>query len=146
VLSNISIEQSIVHGTTQKMPILIPVSWGELLDKITILDIKLQRIENAAKLENVQKERNALLATLATHPTLPPAAEALVKELRTINEKLWDIEDELRTLERAKDFGGRFVSLARGVYHNNDQRSDVKKRINTLLGSELFEEKSYQPY
>lgn len=128
------------------MPILVPVSWGELLDKITILDIKNRRIKDVAKLTNVRRELDALNATVAGHGPLPAGAEALIDELRTVNERLWDIEDELRDCERDKRFGERFVQLARGVYHSNDRRAEIKKRLNALLGSELIEEKSYQPY
>ena len=128
------------------MPILVPVSWGELLDKITILDIKNQRIGDADKLANVRRELEALNAAAADHGPFPAGAGALIEELKAINEQLWDIEDRLRDCERDKDFGDRFVQLARGVYHSNDRRAELKKRLNALLGSELVEEKSYQPY
>jgi len=128
------------------MPILIPVSWGELLDKITILDIKTRRIGDAAKLANVRRELDALSATVAEHGALPAEANALIDELRAINEGLWDIEDALRDHERRGVFDDHFVRSARGVYHSNDRRAEVKKLLNTLLGSDLVEEKSYQPY
>lgn len=128
------------------MPILAPVSWGELLDKITILEIKDRRIADAAKRANVRRELDALNAEVARHGTLPEGTAALMDELRAVNEALWDIEDEVRDCERRQDFGPRFVELARGVYHSNDRRAAVKRRLNDLLGSELVEEKSYQPY
>ena len=128
------------------MPILVPVSWGELLDKITILDIKNRRIGDADKLANVRRELDALNAVSVSCGPFPAGADVLIEELKAINEQLWDIEDRLRDCERDKDFGDRFVQLARGVYHSNDRRAELKKRLNALLGSELVEEKSYQPY
>ena len=128
------------------MPILVPVSWGELLDKITILDIKNRRIGDADKLANVRRELDALNAVAVSYGPFPAGTGALIEELKAINEQLWDIEDRLRDCERDKDFGDRFVQLARGVYHSNDRRAELKKRLNALLGSELVEEKSYQPY
>ncbi|WP_431857296.1 hypothetical protein [Azospirillum sp.] len=128
------------------MPILVPVSWGELLDKIAILDIKEQRISDEAKLANVRRERDALNAVVAAHGALPDGARRLIDDLRSVNEAIWDIEDGVRDCERTKDFGPRFVELARGVYHNNDRRAALKRQLNDLLGSELIEEKSYQPY
>lgn len=128
------------------MPILVPVSWGELLDKITILDIKGRRIEDAAKRANVLREREALDAVVAAAGPQPDGAAALIGQLTAVNEALWDIEDEIRDCERHKDFGPRFVELARSVYHSNDRRAALKRELNDLLGSELVEEKSYQPY
>lgn len=128
------------------MPILVPVSWGELLDKITILEIKSERMTDPAKLANVGRERAALEAVVATAGSLPEAARPLIDGLRTVNEALWDIEDHIRDCERQKDFGPRFVELARGVYHSNDRRAALKRDLNALLGSELVEEKSYQAY
>jgi hypothetical protein len=128
------------------MPVLVPVSWGELLDKITILEIKIDRIADAAKKANIQRELSALNAVVTGQGALPEAANAPMAELRTVNEALWDIEDEIRDHERKHDFGPRFVELARAVYHTNDRRSVVKRQLNDLLGSELVEEKSYQAY
>jgi hypothetical protein len=135
----------IVTGSVD-MPILAPVSWGELLDKITILEIKDRRIADTAKRANVRRELDALNAEVARHGALPEGAAALMDELRAVNEALWDIEDDIRDCERRQDFGQRFVELARGVYHSNDRRAAVKRRLNDLFGSELVEEKSYQPY
>ncbi|CBS91657.1 conserved protein of unknown function (plasmid) [Azospirillum lipoferum 4B] len=128
------------------MPILAPVSWGELLDKITILDIKSERIADADKLANIRREREALVAVAAQADTARPEVAALIDELRAVNTTLWEVEDEIRDCERAKDFGPRFVELARQVYHTNDRRAALKRDLNRLLGSELVEEKSYQAY
>jgi hypothetical protein len=130
------------------MPILVPVSWGELLDKITILEIKSRRIADPAKLANVGRELEALNAVVAAAGAglLSAAAQSLVDQLRGVNEALWDIEDSIRDCERQKDFGPRFVELARSVYHSNDRRAALKRELNALLGSELVEEKSYQAY
>ncbi|KAA0586251.1 tetratricopeptide repeat protein [Azospirillum lipoferum] len=128
------------------MPILAPVSWGELLDKITILDIKTERIADADKLANVRREREALVAVAAQADTARPEVAALIDELRAVNTTLWEVEDEIRDCERAKDFGPRFVELARQVYHTNDRRAALKRDLNRLLGSDLVEEKSYQAY
>jgi len=128
------------------MPILVPVSWGELLDKITILQIKAERIADPAKRDNVERELAALNQVVADAGELPAGAETLIQQLRGVNESLWDIEDGIRDCERSKDFGNRFVELARAVYHTNDRRAAFKRQLNDLLGSELVEEKSYQPY
>lgn len=126
--------------------ILIPVSPGELLDKITILEIKSERIESVEKRSNVSKELGMLNKVWAT--MIPDDADitAMRVELKSINETLWEIEDDIRKEEYNKQFGERFVELARSVYITNDQRSDVKKRINIQLKSEIVEEKSYEDY
>ena len=128
------------------MPILVPVSWGELLDKITILEIKSARIADAAKRANVDRELDALRDVVTAAGALPTGAHPLIDALRGVNEALWDIEDNVRDCERQKDFGTRFVELARGVYHQNDRRAALKRELNDLLGSDLVEEKSYQAY
>ncbi len=127
-------------------PVMAPVSWGELIDKITILEIKAARIEDAAKLVNVKRELDALSAI--RDDALPEGADihAPTAELRAVNEKLWDIEDDIREKERAQDFGAEFIELARAVYRTNDRRAALKRQINEALGSELVEEKSYKPY
>ncbi|WP_372400557.1 tetratricopeptide repeat protein (plasmid) [Azospirillum sp. HJ39] len=135
-----------IQNGNPTMPILAPVSWGELLDKITILDIKAERIADADKLANVRREREALDAVAAQADTGRADVSALIDDLRTVNTTLWEIEDEIRDCERAKDFGPRFVELARRVYHTNDRRAALKRDLNRLLGSELVEEKSYQAY
>jgi len=126
--------------------ISIPVAPGELLDKITILELKLERIGDRQKLRHIRTEL-ALLRTIAMRE-IPDMAEIakLAAELRGINAELWDIEDKIRDCERAGDFGSNFVALARAVYRSNDRRADVKRRINLALGSAIVEEKSYAAY
>ena len=124
-------------------PILAPISLGELIDKITILDLKNERLEGAA-LANVQRERDALHQTLASlQRSVDPA---LVEALHHTNASLWEVEDQLRDHERQQDFGATFVALARSVYRLNDERASLKKRINLEAGSLLVEEKSYAAY
>lgn len=117
-----------------------------MLDKITILEIKTRRIEDPAKLVNVRRELEALNAVVTAAGVLPDGARGPIDQLCTVNEALWDIEDEICDCERRKDFGTRFIELARGVYHSNDRRAALKRDLNALLGSELVEEKSYQAY
>jgi hypothetical protein len=119
------------------------VSAGEMIDKITILEIKAERIADAAKLANVRRELDELREARAR--SLPSSTDliALAAELKSVNERLWEIEDAVRECEAAGDFGSRFVALARSVYKTNDARSALKRRINELLGSALVEEKSY---
>jgi hypothetical protein len=124
---------------------LTPVSVGELLDKLAILDIKAERIEDAQQRANVIKERDALAALAAPYRARDGAAP-LVAELRSVNEALWDIEDKIRDCERRKDFGDEFLGHARSVYRINDRRAALKKQINLLCGSALIEEKAYKPY
>jgi predicted nucleic acid-binding Zn-ribbon protein len=126
--------------------ILVPVSFGELLDKIAILQIKSERMADAGKLANVRKELEALSTTWMAHPAAQQHLVELRAELKAVNERLWDIEDEIRDCERRQDFGAEFVRLARAVYHENDQRARIKKDINQALGSAYVEEKSYQDY
>lgn len=124
----------------------IPISPGEMLDKITILEIKSERISEEAKLINVRKEL-AMLSDLWTKLVTEDAALVSMRdELKGINEKLWAIEDDIRDEERNQQFGEPFIKLARSVYFTNDERSDVKKRINLHLNSDIVEEKSYQKY
>lgn len=128
------------------MILTIPASAGEVIDKITILEIKLARIADAAKRANVSREHEALAAAWRhAVPDDAPLAE-LLAGLREVNETLWDIEDEIREHERKADFGAEFVRLARAVYHTNDRRAALKREINTRLGSALVEEKSYAAY
>ncbi len=128
------------------MSVLTGVSWGELIDKYTILAIKAERIREPAKLKNIRTEMESLTGAHGRAHGLNSGLAAAEARLKAINEKLWDIEDAIRDCERSKDFGPRFVELARSVYFTNDERSDVKREINGLLGSSLVEEKSYQPY
>ncbi len=126
--------------------ILIPISPGELLDKITILEIKSERIESAEKKANVNKELEMLNKVWSDSVNEDDDLTAMRSELKSINESLWDIEDDIRDEERNKRFTERFIELARSVYVTNDQRADVKKRINLHLKSDIVEEKSYQDY
>ena len=128
------------------MPILAPVSAGELIDKITILRVKAQRIDDPAKEANVQAELALLEATATRELRTSPELERLTGELTEINAALWDIEDGKRDCERRQDFGPDFIALARRVYMDNDRRAAVKRSINMLVGSEIVEEKSYKPY
>ncbi len=125
---------------------MIPASWGEVLDKISILEIKQARITNPAALANVRQELQALAQVVAA--ALPASAplDALRAALRQVNEALWDVEDALRDKERAQSFDEGFITLARSVYRLNDERARTKRQINELTRSALVEEKSYQPY
>jgi hypothetical protein len=125
--------------------ILIPVSPGELVDKITILRVKAERID-PAKLPNVRRELEALEAVAREQLPDSPELAALSAELQAVNAALWDVEDGKRDGERRQDFGAGFVELARRVYRENDRRAAIKRRINDLLGSEIVEEKSYDAY
>jgi uncharacterized protein DUF6165 len=130
----------------QMNDILVPVSPGELLDKITILRIKVARIQDAAKLANVKLELSLLEQTWrecsgAQHDVAPDE-----RALQNVNERLWDIEDRLRDKEARQTFDRDFIELARAVYICNDERAALKKRINLQLGSRLVEEKSYKQY
>lgn len=128
------------------MSVLAPVSVGELIDKITILELKLARMPDATKRQNVATEHRALSVVLDRFRPLSGEVEALVAALAGVNAALWDIEDEIRACERARDFGARFIELARAVYITNDRRADLKKQINLALGSDLQEEKAYAAY
>ncbi|MEL6233249.1 MAG: DUF6165 family protein [Pseudomonadota bacterium] len=123
-----------------------PISPGELIDKITILRIKAARITEAAKLANVRTELGLLEAVMADAVPQDAPIPDLTAELQSVNETLWQIEDDIRECERAGDFGPLFVELARAVYRTNDRRADLKKRINTELGARIVEEKSYAAY
>lgn len=128
------------------MSVLVPVSWGEIIDKITILEIKAERLTDAAKRANVTKELEELAAVREREFPNHRELATLAAELRAINVKLWVIEDDIRDCERAKDFGAKFIELARAVYFTNDERAAAKRKVNDLLGSALIEEKSYAPY
>lgn len=128
------------------MQLLVPVSWGELLDKIAILQIKAERIADAEKLGNIRHELELLVAVRDREIGDAAGLDALVADLRLTNERLWEIEDAIRVCERERDFGSGFIELARAVYMTNDQRATLKYRINALLGSSVVEEKSYQSY
>lgn len=124
----------------------IPVAPGELFDKISILEIKSGRIEDPAKLENVQRELELLCAVRDRAGLDHPRLADLTVRLKAVNEDLWEIEDAIRDEERRGEFGERFIELARSVYRRNDVRADLKKKINLALGSEIVEEKSYADY
>jgi hypothetical protein len=126
--------------------ILTPISPGELLDKLTILQIKSQNISDADKLVNVNTERTALQSIADNHIPETPELQSLTAALFEANKQLWVIEDDIRNCERAGDFGDAFIRLARAVYVTNDKRADLKKRINIAMGSKLVEEKSYADY
>lgn len=130
------------------MPLLIPASVGELIDKITILEIKRERIADHAKQQNIERELAALMGVVEQqHLGYPSGALAeLAGQLAAVNAQLWTIEDDIRECERQNDFGARFIELARAVYHRNDERAALKRQINALCGSELVEEKSYAAY
>ena len=130
------------------MSLLIPASVGELIDKITILEIKRQRISDPAKQQNISRELNALMVVVEQRQLGYPkgALAELGQQLSAVNQLLWQIEDDIRECERQVDFGARFVELARAVYHRNDERAAIKRQINDLCGSELVEEKSYAAY
>ncbi len=123
-----------------------PVSVGELLDKMAILQIKSERIEDPAKVANVRRELEVLDRTWQASGLDRPELEPLRAELKKINESLWEIEDLIRIKESEGDFGAEFIELARSVYFTNDKRAAVKRRINEAVGSDLVEEKSYADY
>ena len=125
---------------------MVPVSIGELADKITILEIKAEQIRDAAKVANVRTELDLLGATWAAHPASKTDISDERARLRAVNQALWDIEDRIRLKEKAKAFDAEFIELARAVYFRNDERAAVKREINEKLGSTLVEEKSYQDY
>lgn len=126
--------------------ILVPISPGELLDKITILRIKSVRIEDAAKLANVRLELGLLEQTWKDSGCANVDVAADERALQDVNERLWDIEDRIRDKEAVQTFDRDFIELARAVYVSNDERAAIKKRINQKLGSRIVEEKSYRPY
>jgi hypothetical protein len=126
--------------------VLAPVSLGELLDKIVILEIKEERISDESKLTNVRTELQSLRAIRPPSLQGNPEIETWETALREANEELWDLEDRIRDKERANDFGPEFVEVARLIYRTNDKRANAKKMINTICGSTIVEEKSYQPY
>ena len=126
--------------------IQVPVSPGEVLDKITILEIKSERISDTVKLANVKRELELLQASWQQSVDEDDTVRRIHNKLKTINEALWEIEDDIRDKERAREFDQVFIDLARSVYVTNDQRADAKKELNIYLGSEIVEEKSYQDY
>tara|TARA_Y100000815_G_scaffold30399_1_gene25422 strand:+ start:31 stop:426 length:396 start_codon:yes stop_codon:yes gene_type:complete len=130
----------------KKEDITIPVSSGELIDKISILKIKRKKILNKSKLQNINHELSLLNKIYKNNFKKNKKILLYEKKLIKINKKLWDVEDKIRLLESKKNFNQKFIDLARAVYINNDQRSEIKKKINELTGSYLIEEKSYKLY
>lgn len=126
--------------------ITIRISPGEVADRLTILEIKAERMTDAAKLANVRRERDELAEVAAKALPARDDVRQLTQALKDINGKLWDIEDDIRDCERASDFGEKFIALARAVYHTNDERARLKRAINDALGADIIEEKSYAPY
>lgn len=126
--------------------IKVPVSFGEVLDKITILEIKSERIKDDEKVRNVRLELDELSETWNQAVQDQAVIADLRKQLKSVNEQLWVIEDDIRDQEAAQDFGPRFIELARAVYVTNDKRAAIKKEVNLALGSRFVEEKSYQDY
>lgn len=125
--------------------ILVPISVGELMDKITILEIKSERIKNPSQLENILRELEALRA-VRLRDIERDMLDKLSAELKRVNAKLWDVEDAIRDCEARSDFGEPFIELARMVYQLNDERSRLKKAINLASGSRIIEEKSYRSF
>jgi hypothetical protein len=123
-----------------------PIAIGELIDKITILEIKVERFTDAIKTKNAQAELTALCARRDQAIPKTSGLDALTAQLKAVNERIWGLEDSIREHERLADFGREFVATARKIYRTNDERAAVKRHINIALGSDLIEEKSYTPY
>ena len=128
------------------MKIMVEVSPGELIDKITILEIKTERISDKKALDHVHSELTMLRTLFEKNIRRTEPLEVLIEKLKTINQKLWGIEDDIRQCEQSKDFGDFFIQLARSVYKTNDRRAALKNQINTLLSSSIQEVKSYTDY
>ena len=124
----------------------VPIGPGELIDKITILELKAAQLSSAEKLANVRAELTALVAARDAAIDASPDLATLTAALKNVNATLWQVEDQIRDCERAGDFGPRFVALARAVYRTNDERAALKRRINDLLDADIVEEKSYAAY
>ena len=125
---------------------VVQISWGELFDKISILQIKLDHLTSKEALENVERELNQLSAISDVHFSSNVEVQKLNKDLKRVNQELWDIEDKIRDKERSKVFDKEFIKLARAVYITNDERSRIKRSVNVAFGSDLIEEKSYSKY
>ncbi|MDD3518465.1 MAG: DUF6165 family protein [Chromatiales bacterium] len=123
--------------------LMVPVAWGEVLDKLTILAIKSERIADPAKQANIRREHELLTWVVEEAGGLGDAAPPVMASLKAVNERLWEVEDALRDCEAAQRFDAQFIELARAVYRLNDERFRLKRRLNELLGSALVEEKSY---
>jgi hypothetical protein len=152
----IDIQDPVAHGdrcgddltakARRGMALYVEVSAGELLDKLTILEIKAARIQDPAKLANVHKELKSLRAAWSSAPCSRIDVSTPIAALKSVNEALWDIEDEIRRKEARQEFDREFIELARSVYHRNDERAAIKRELNRLLDSDLVEEKSYTDY
>ncbi len=129
----------------ETMP-MIPISWGEVFDKLTILHIKEEKLDDSNKLANVQREKIEIEKVIGDMTHFPTSLIELIEKLKAINSELWDVEDGKRDCERKQLFDDSFVQLARKVYFGNDKRAAIKRNINDLLGSAIVEEKSYQSY
>jgi len=132
--------------TKKSKKILTEISAGELLDKISILEIKLDKIKDKENLNDINKEYKSLCETKNTHLQITKDVQNLIDQLKDVNLKLWSIEDEKRMCEKNKDFSAKFIELARNVYINNDRRANIKSEINKLLGSNIKEVKKYADY
>ena len=132
--------------TNKSKKILSEISAGELLDKISILEIKLRKIKDKSDQEEIKKEYNILIKIQSSSIKLTDKIEDLFNEIKKVNLNLWKIEDKLRICEKKKDFGKDFIELARGVYFNNDKRSKIKSEMNKILGSNIKEVKQYVKY
>lgn len=128
------------------MSVFVEVSWGELLDRVTILQIKAERIQDSAKVARISREIEALLPHCRQALDRIPTLQADIQALKGINEELWELHEAIRDCERQKDFGERFVALARAACFTNDRRAAVKRQLNDALGSGIVEEKSYPTY
>jgi hypothetical protein len=124
----------------------VKISWGELIDKITIMEIKEQRLTSPEAVSNVRRELASVTRAVQELQPRPVELDELKRELRSINEILWEVEDQIRAKEAIRSFDQQFIELARSVYFNNDKRARIKREINELLNSELIEEKQYTPY
>ena len=143
---SIKIEFLILNISLEVYMIKVVLSVGELIDKITILQLKMKFIKNKEQLNNVKNELGTLKPLLKENNLETPKINKLFVELYEINLELWKIEDKIREKERQSDFSDEFISLARSVYYTNDKRANIKKKINMISGSELIEEKSYAKY
>lgn len=128
------------------MTLLVAISSGELIDKMTILEIKSDRIQDGEKLRHISTELDILSSVFTKNIVMSEKLGELTTSLKKVNEALWDIEDNIRICEKERDFGKRFIELARSVYKSNDQRAEIKREINELLSSEIYEVKSYEEY
>jgi phenylalanyl-tRNA synthetase alpha subunit len=142
IITNILLCTSLISGNT----VTVEISYGELVDKITILTIKSERITNKEKLKNIQTELETLQKAYDDYVGNRLDITQLQKLLKKINESLWDIEDAIRIKERNKEFDDEFTEIARSVYTTNDERCAIKKKIDLLLGSHITEEKSYEEF